>query len=50
VFAAAKAAVEQFGRSLAVELAPDRIRVNNVAPDPAGTSATAAWQLRKGSG
>jgi 3-oxoacyl-[acyl-carrier protein] reductase len=33
VYAAAKAAVEQFGRTLAVELAPDRIRVNNVAPD-----------------
>jgi len=25
--------VEQFARTLAVELAPDRIRVNNVAPD-----------------
>jgi NAD(P)-dependent dehydrogenase (short-subunit alcohol dehydrogenase family) len=33
VYAAAKAAVEHFGRTLAVELAPDRIRVNNVAPD-----------------
>ncbi|WP_063039430.1 SDR family NAD(P)-dependent oxidoreductase [Nocardia pseudovaccinii] len=33
VYAAAKAAVEQFGRTLAIELAPDRIRVNNVAPD-----------------
>jgi 3-oxoacyl-[acyl-carrier protein] reductase len=33
VYSAAKAAVEQFGRTLAVELAPDRIRVNNVAPD-----------------
>jgi NAD(P)-dependent dehydrogenase (short-subunit alcohol dehydrogenase family) len=33
VYAAAKAAVEQFGRTLAVELAPDGIRVNNVAPD-----------------
>jgi 3-oxoacyl-[acyl-carrier protein] reductase len=33
LYAAAKAAVEQFGRTLAVELAPDRIRVNNVAPD-----------------
>lgn len=33
VYAAAKAAVEQFGRTLAVELAPDEIRVNNVAPD-----------------
>ncbi len=33
VYAAAKAAVEHFGRTLAVELAPDNIRVNNVAPD-----------------
>jgi 3-oxoacyl-[acyl-carrier protein] reductase len=33
VYSAAKAAVEQLGRTLAVELAPDRIRVNNVAPD-----------------
>ena len=33
VYAAAKAAVEQFGRTLAVELGPDGIRVNNVAPD-----------------
>lgn len=33
VYAAAKAAVEQFARTLAVELAPHRIRVNTVAPD-----------------
>ncbi|MGW0246212.1 SDR family NAD(P)-dependent oxidoreductase [Nocardia goodfellowii] len=33
VYSAAKAAVEQFARTLAVELAPDGIRVNNVAPD-----------------
>lgn len=33
VYGAAKAAVEQFARTLAVEVAPDRIRVNNVAPD-----------------
>ncbi|MDL4816366.1 SDR family NAD(P)-dependent oxidoreductase [Actinomadura opuntiae] len=37
VYSAAKAAVEQFGRTLAVELAPDGIRVNNVAPDYAPT-------------
>ncbi|WP_020109451.1 SDR family NAD(P)-dependent oxidoreductase [Nocardia sp. 348MFTsu5.1] len=33
VYSAAKAAVEQFARTLSVELAPDRIRVNNIAPD-----------------
>jgi NAD(P)-dependent dehydrogenase (short-subunit alcohol dehydrogenase family) len=33
VYSAAKAAVEQFARTLAVELAPEGIRVNNVAPD-----------------
>lgn len=37
VYSAAKAAVEQFARSLAVEVAPDGIRVNNVAPDFAPT-------------
>ncbi|MDA8046900.1 MAG: SDR family oxidoreductase [Actinomycetota bacterium] len=33
VYSAAKAGVTQFARTLAVELAPDRIRVNCVAPD-----------------
>ncbi len=33
VYSAAKAAVTQFARTLSVELAPDGIRVNNVAPD-----------------
>jgi 3-oxoacyl-[acyl-carrier protein] reductase len=33
VYSAAKAAVTHFARSLSVELAPDGIRVNNVAPD-----------------
>ena len=33
VYSAAKAAVEQFARTLAVELAPDGIRVNNVGSD-----------------
>lgn len=33
VYSAAKAGVEQFARTLAVEVATDGIRVNNVAPD-----------------
>ncbi len=33
VYSAAKAAVEQFARTLSIEVAPDGIRVNNVAPD-----------------
>jgi NAD(P)-dependent dehydrogenase (short-subunit alcohol dehydrogenase family) len=33
VYSAAKAGVEQFARTLSVELAPDSIRVNCVAPD-----------------
>lgn len=33
VYGAAKAAVEHLARTLAVELGPDGIRVNNVAPD-----------------
>lgn len=33
VYSAAKAAVAHFARTMAIELAPDRIRVNNVAPD-----------------
>ncbi len=33
VYSAAKAAVAHFARSLSIELAPDRIRVNCVAPD-----------------
>ncbi|MFM2070564.1 MAG: 2-dehydro-3-deoxy-D-gluconate 5-dehydrogenase [Actinomycetota bacterium] len=37
VYSAAKAAVVQFARTMAVELAPDRIRVNCVAPDLAPT-------------
>lgn len=39
VYSAAKAAVAQFARSLAVEVAPDGIRVNNVAPDYTPTPA-----------
>lgn len=42
VYSAAKAAVEQFGRTLAVELAPDGIRVNSIAPDYVPTPGLAA--------
>lgn len=38
VYSAAKAAVTHFARSLAVELAPEGIRVNNVATDYAPTA------------
>ncbi len=38
VYSAAKAAVAHFARSLAIELAPDRIRVNCVAPDMTPTA------------
>jgi NAD(P)-dependent dehydrogenase (short-subunit alcohol dehydrogenase family) len=44
VYSAAKAAVEQFARTLAVELAPDGIRVNNVAPDFVPTPALARFE------
>jgi 3-oxoacyl-[acyl-carrier protein] reductase len=37
VYSAAKAAVAQFARTMSIELAPDRIRVNCVAPDLAPT-------------
>lgn len=33
VYSAMKAAVEQFSRTVAIELAPEGIRINNVAPD-----------------
>src|SRR5262245_5239854 len=39
VYSAAKAAVSHFARSLAVEVTPDGIRVNNVAPDYTPTPA-----------
>lgn len=50
VYAAAKAAVEQFGRTLAVELAPDGIRVNNVAPDYVPTPNMARVSGRSSAG
>jgi NAD(P)-dependent dehydrogenase (short-subunit alcohol dehydrogenase family) len=44
-YAAAKAAIEQLTRSWALELAPDRIRVNAVAPGPTESEALAAAGL-----
>ena len=41
VYGGMKAAVENFGRSLAVELAPEAIRVNTIAPDKVPTEAMA---------
>lgn len=41
VYAGLKAAVVNLGRSLAVELAPDRIRVNTIAPDYVPTEGLA---------
>ncbi len=42
VYAGMKAAVTNFGRTLAVELAPDGIRVNTIAPDMVPTEGMAA--------
>lgn len=43
-YGAAKAALEQLGRTLALDLAPRQIRVNTVAPGPvAETTAEARW-------
>jgi 3-oxoacyl-[acyl-carrier protein] reductase len=42
VYSAAKAAVAQFARSLSIELAPEGIRVNNVAPDITPTAGMGA--------
>jgi NAD(P)-dependent dehydrogenase (short-subunit alcohol dehydrogenase family) len=44
-YGAAKAAIEQLTRSWALELAPDRIRVNAVAPGPTESEALAAAGL-----
>lgn len=44
-YAASKAALEQLTRSWALELAPDRIRVNAIAPGPTESEALAAAGL-----
>jgi 3-oxoacyl-[acyl-carrier protein] reductase len=41
VYAGAKAATSNFSRSLAIELAPEKIRVNTVAPECVGSDVTA---------
>lgn len=46
VYAAAKSAVAHFARTLAVELAPEGIRVNNVAPDLTPTPNMRRFGLR----
>lgn len=44
-YAASKAALEQLTRTWALELAPDRVRVNAVAPGPTDSDALAAAGL-----
>ncbi|WP_329528403.1 SDR family NAD(P)-dependent oxidoreductase [Streptomyces sp. NBC_01462] len=44
-YAASKAAIEQLTRSWALELAPDRVRVNAVAPGPTESGALAGAGL-----
>jgi NAD(P)-dependent dehydrogenase (short-subunit alcohol dehydrogenase family) len=48
VYAGMKAAVTNFGRTLAVELGPDRIRVNTIAPDMVPTEGILAFQAARG--
>ena len=48
VYSAFKAGVSAFTKSLAVELAPDSIRVNAIAPDLADTEQTPAEMMLRG--
>ncbi|MFC4360120.1 SDR family NAD(P)-dependent oxidoreductase [Halobium salinum] len=47
-YAASKGAVEMITRSAALELAPEGIRVNAVAPGPVATEITEGWSERAG--
>ena len=46
-YAASKSAINGLARSMALELAPDNIRVNAIAPDPIATDMTAATRANK---
>lgn len=48
IYAAMKSAVEGFGRSLAVELGPDGIRVNSIAPDYVPTAGVSLLERSQG--
>ena len=46
-YAASKSAINGLARSMALELAPDNIRVNAIAPGPIATDMTAATRAKK---
>ena len=47
-YTAAKAALDAYSRSLAVELAPSKIRVNVVSPGPISTPSSNEWRKNVG--